>query len=269
MKLTGTGSYAWSSVYTPPAAPAAAAKPPQKEEKAASTDNKGLLLLETGGGNPSSAANLASSVSGSTVFASSADKGTTEKNATDGLYSGDSVWAPNATKPKDNKHFLGVKFGKGEALIHGVAWSRDNGKPQAKHRDRFMGTYIVQVTKASFPNKNTPDSQWTEVGRVVYTDSTPAQGWARHRYRLTPPVSCTGVRLVVDAGVSIDQLEVWEDVMSEGAAVASAGAGAGAATAAAAAVAAGASAGESETGMSVRELISLERILLGAPVRLA
>ena len=124
----------------------------------------------------------------------------------DGKYGDNYSWLgagrpPNSIAPSK---FAGVAF-KSPVTVAEIAWGRDN---QDKVKDRCLGTYTIQYTKAAAPGKDTPDSEWKTVGSVTYNEATPAPH-LRHKYRLTEPVIASAIRLLVPSETCIDEIEIY------------------------------------------------------------
>lgn len=124
----------------------------------------------------------------------------------DGVYGNSNSWI--GTNP-DNT-FAGVALG-GLFPVDRAAWGRDN---LGSFSDRTDGTYTLQYTQVESPSATTPDSDWTTIGSLFYTDFY--QKGLRHLYEFDT-VYATGLRLVLDATIqdrqiAIDEFEIYQAV---------------------------------------------------------
>lgn len=110
-----------------------------------------------------------------------------------------------------------------DSPVRSVAFGRDNGDASDCCRgtlaDRALGTYSIQITRASSPDASTPETGdastgWVTVGELEYRGAFPNRftPHLRHRYSISQdgsPVPATGIRLKVSSNqLAIDELEV-------------------------------------------------------------
>ncbi|MCL5096638.1 MAG: hypothetical protein M1608_03720, partial [Candidatus Omnitrophica bacterium] len=140
------------------------------------------------------------------------------KNVNDGLYGNSQSWISGVDDPDP---FIGVAFGKSLSITN-LAWSRDN-TTAPPYLDRWLGSYIVQVTTVTSPAADTPETEdpgtgWATVGTVQYINSIAGffTGYNRHRFDVSKngaPITATGLRIKVPngsgyGGTDLDELEV-------------------------------------------------------------
>ncbi|MCL5099435.1 MAG: Ig-like domain-containing protein [Candidatus Omnitrophica bacterium] len=123
----------------------------------------------------------------------------------DGMYGNESSWV-GITRPT----FVGINL-QGLHKIDRIAFGRDN---TLVHADRNAGTYTIQFTTVSDPDKTTPDGDWETIGVLDYESEPPPDPASRHLYSFTP-VFATGIRIVtlkpVDGlNIAIDEIELYE-----------------------------------------------------------
>lgn len=142
-------------------------------------------------------------------------------NVNDGFYGNSASWISDFTKP-DTNAFIGLNFTRTVA-IQSIAWGRDNTTDDAgagPYVDRAPGIYTLQVTTASNPGVDTPETGnaatgWITLGAVQYktgTDNKFFTACYRHRFDVAAggsPISATGIRIKVsDGGICMDEIEV-------------------------------------------------------------
>lgn len=168
--------------------------------------------------------NAALASKGSVAFGSSEVDLATHfiRNVNDGIYGNAHSWIPKFTEPADPNPFVGIRFPR-LTPVRSVAFGRDNGDASdccgGTLADRALGTYSIQITRASSPDASTPETGdastgWVTVGELEYRGAFPNRftPHLRHRYGISQdgsPVPATGIRLKVSSNqLAIDELEV-------------------------------------------------------------
>ena len=149
-------------------------------------------------------------------------------NVIDGLYGNSKSWIPGPQQVDPSVDsslgdFIGVNFGK-IISISDIAWGRDNGNNPGdccggQLRDRWQGTYTVQITTVANPGAGTAETGnaatgWATIGTVDYSGQAPPDynPWLRHRYSVAKggnPIQATGLRIKVSSSATcIDEIEV-------------------------------------------------------------
>jgi hypothetical protein len=153
-------------------------------------------------------------------------------NVNDGLYGNVHSWisANGIGAHTDPDPFVGLDFG-GMVELKRIAWSRDNGDVAGDCcggtlTDRAIGTYTLQITRASKVGTDTPETGdaatgWQTVGTFEYKAAgDPFNPSLRHRYGLGVTggagIQATGIRLKVSDGtMDIDEIEVNPHLAAE------------------------------------------------------
>lgn len=143
-------------------------------------------------------------------------------NINDGFYGNNASWIGGRNDPVPG--YAGVAFPTA-VTISSIAFGRDNGNAGSEfqqYTDRSEGAYTLQYT--------TDGSTWETIGSVTYTlqDDDGALGGNfsshfRHEFALATdqaaPIVAKGFRIQVprvgDAGVAIDELEVYGTAVPE------------------------------------------------------
>ncbi len=127
----------------------------------------------------------------------------------DGVYGNSNSWIGNS-----DPTFGGIALGTPQ-VIGSIAWGRDSDGT-VSFFDRAAGIYVVEFTTAANPNAATPDNLWQALGSATYA-TTDANRFLRHLYTFDP-VFATGVRIRTmngEAGIAIDEIEVFAAVVPE------------------------------------------------------
>jgi hypothetical protein len=65
-------------------------------------------------------------------------------------------------------------------------------------------TYLVLQVDEQLAN-----SKWTQIATVTFTDLWPPSPAGRHLFNLINPVIATGIRIIVDTDIVIDEIEIY------------------------------------------------------------
>lgn len=155
-------------------------------------------------------------------------------NLNDSLYGNANSWI-GGNKP--GTPYAAISLG-GLTTLTSFAFGRDNGNnvsdPQANNYfgqlpDRCMGTYIVQITRVSFPDAAITDTGdaatgWQTIGTLNYNSNDDTvlgesfTAYYRHEFEIaqgTSGIQATGFRLLVPGtgsggnGTAIDEIELY------------------------------------------------------------
>jgi hypothetical protein len=146
-------------------------------------------------------------------------------NVADGRYGNASSWISDrgVGGGSDEDPFVGIAFAQ-RIDISIIAFGRDNGDTTeggcgGTCVDRSVGVYTIQVTTASNPGVDTPETNdaatgWETIGTIEYKSAAPP-GFnisLRHAYHVAKggnPIPATGLRFKVsDGNIAIDEIEV-------------------------------------------------------------
>jgi hypothetical protein len=119
--------------------------------------------------------------------------------------------------------YVGLAFQNAAVLVDTILFGRDNSG--ADRNTGFAGTYTIQATRCILPSdytgslpealtaaikSETSGCSWETIGSLIYTEQTPANPSVHHTYRVSPAVSATAIRLVLNSQtIKIDEIEVY------------------------------------------------------------